>query len=58
MTDKYENQDSANNKTTKQKTTKNNDIEKKVTTEDDIPEELKEVFKEDEMGIFPQKNSE
>jgi purine-binding chemotaxis protein CheW len=58
LTDQYENQDSANNKTTKEKTTKNNDIEKKVTTEDDIPEELKEVFKEDEMGISLQKNSE
>lgn len=58
LTDQYENQDSANNKTTKEKTTKNNDLEKKVTTEDDIPEELKEVFKEDEMGISLQKNSE
>jgi len=59
LIDQYENQDSANNKTTtKEKTTKNNDLEKKVTTEDDIPEELKEVFKEDEIGIFPQKNSE
>lgn len=59
LIDQYENQDSANNKTTtKEKTTKNNDLEKKVTTEDDIPEELKEVFKEDEIGIIPQKNSE
>ena len=58
LTDQYENQDSANNKTTKEKTTKNNDLEKKVTTEEDIPEELKEVFKEDEMGISLQKNSE
>lgn len=58
LTDQYENQDSANNKTTKEKTTKNNDLEKKVTTEDDIPEELKEVFKEDEMGISLEKNSE
>ncbi len=58
LTDQYENQDSANNKTTKEKTTKNNDLEKKVTTEDDIPEELKEVLKEDEMGISLQKNSE
>jgi purine-binding chemotaxis protein CheW len=58
LTDQYENQDSANNKTTKEKTTKNNDLEKKVTTEEDIPEELKEVFKEDEMGISLEKNSE
>ena len=58
LTDQYENQDSVNNKTTKEKTTKDNDLEKKVTTEDDIPEELKEVLKEDEMGISPQKNSE
>lgn len=58
LTDQYENKDSANNKTTKEKTTKNNDLEKKVTTEDDIPEELKEVFKEDEMGISLEKNSE
>lgn len=58
LTDQYENKDSANNKTTKEKTTKNNDLEKKVTTEEDIPEELKEVFKEDEMGISLEKNSE
>ena len=54
FTDQFKNKNSSHKNTT----SKINDLEKKVTKEDDIPEELKEVFKEDKMGISPQKNSE